>query len=187
MTTSDKKEKAFSNRADDNDKNKRRDKLNVPLVTNESVQSLAETYGIKKKESTANGNGLYPGGINRGNTTFWEVENVEELFAGVETYMEEKANQQWKSSGKRKWDVIWNSLSPEFQLNVEDHITNNWSWGGPVDMNNMGKKCIKCISDKYNNLRLLFHERRDKGETCYANVGEERMEEHYKKGGFWKE
>ena len=185
MTTSDKKEKVFSNRADDNDKNKLRDKLNVPLVTNESVQSLAETYGIKKKESTANGTESQPSRIayGNGNTKFWEVENVEELFVGVETYMEKKANQKRNI----KWGVVWNTLSSEFQQNVEDHISNNWSWGGPVDMNNMGKKCIKCISDKYNNLRLLFHERRDKGETCYANVGEERMEEHYKKGGFWKE
>ena len=210
MTTSDKKEKVFSNRVDDNDKNKRRgDKLNVPPITNESFQSLAETRGIKKKESTANGtesqppriayvngnginrngntngNGINRGinrGISRGNTTFWEVENVEELFVGVEKYMEKKANQKRNI----KWGDVWNTLSPEFQENVKDHISNNWSWGGPVDMNNMGKKCIKCISDKYNNLRLLFHERRDKGETCYANVGEERMNEHYEKGGFWK-
>ena len=192
MTTSDKKEKVFSNRADDNDKNKRRDKLNVPPITNESFQSLAETRGIKKKESTANGTESQPSriayvngnGINRnGNTKFWEVGNVEELFVGVEKYMEEKANQKRNI----KWGVVWNTLSSEFQQNVEDHISNNWSWGGPVDMNNMGKKCIKCISDKYNNLRLLFHEKRDKGETCYANVGEERMKEHYEKGGFWKE
>jgi len=185
MTTSDKKEKVFSNRADDNDKNKLRDKLNVPLVTNESVQSLAETYGIKKKESTANGTESQPSRIayGNGNTKFWEVENVEELFVGVETYMEKKANQKRNI----KWGVVWNTLSSEFQQNVEDHISNNWSWGGPVDMNNKEKKCIKCISDKYNNLRLLFHERRDKGETCYANVGEKRLKEHYEKGGFWKE
>ncbi|CCO15969.1 unknown protein [Bathycoccus prasinos] len=182
MTTSDKKEKAFSNRVDDNDKNKRWDKLNVPEITNESFQSLAETYGIEKKESTANGNGINRG-INRGNTTFWELENVEELFVGVEKYMEKKANQKRNI----KWGVVWNILSPEFQQNVEVHISNNWSWGGPVDMNNKEKKCIKCISDKYNNLRLLFHEKRDKGETCYANVGEKRLKEHYEKGGFWKE
>jgi hypothetical protein len=111
------------------------------------------------------------------------VENVEELFVGVETYMEKKANQKRNI----KWGVVWNTLSSEFQQNVEDHISNNWSWGGPVDMSNKEKKCIKCISDKYNNLRLLFHERRDKGETCYANVGEKRLKEHYEKGGFWKE
>lgn len=54
-------------------------------------------------------------------------------------------------------------------------------------MNNKRKKCIKCISDKYNNLKLLFWERREKNQTCYANVGGERMDEHYEKGGFWRE
>lgn len=160
----------------------------MPAPTPESIQSLAETRGIKRKESTANGTESQPSRIayanGNGNTRFWVKENVETLLAGVEKYLEEEAHQRRDI----KWGVVWNILSlefQEFQEKVEEYVTRNVTRrdGPKVGVNEFKT----FIASKYNSQRQLFWERREKNQTCYANVGEERLKEHHKKGGFWRE